>query len=109
MDLEETSPRISPPVAWLMIIGFPALIAVPAVGTVLVDGVRLNWAQAAIGATGSGLLAIAGLYWFYYGFSRSRAAADTASEPHRKRRPGLRRAVRRGFSTARNQPALLHP
>ena len=79
MDLEETSPRISPPVAWLMIIGFPALIAVPAVGTVLVDGVRLNWAQAAIGATGSGLLAIAGLYWFYYGFSRSRAAADTAT------------------------------
>ena len=50
---------------------------------------------------------MAGLYWFY-GFSRSRAGNGHRDEPHRKCRPGLRRAVRRELSTAWNQPALLH-
>ncbi|HTS54093.1 MAG TPA: hypothetical protein VMH26_12530 [Burkholderiales bacterium] len=77
MPLEDVSPRSDPRFAWAWILGVSGIGVFALVGSALLAGERLAWAQLAIGAAWSSALACGGWYWFYYGFSRRRSVEDT--------------------------------
>jgi hypothetical protein len=63
--------------AWAWIVGIPGTFVVPLVGPALISGEHLGAMDLIISMTWCGGLGAAGLYWFYYGFSRQRGVADT--------------------------------
>ena len=63
--------------AWAWILAIPATFVVPVVAPAVIYGEHLGTVELIIGMVWCTGLGAAGLYWFYYGFSRQRFVADT--------------------------------
>jgi hypothetical protein len=72
-----SSPRVDPRLAWAWIVGTPGIFVVPLVLPELLSGALLGTMDLSISMAWCSGLGAAGLYWFYYGFSRQRGVADT--------------------------------
>ncbi len=81
MSLEDfsSSPRADPRTAWAWILGLPATLVVPMVASALMDKRPPGEVILIVGVLWCVGLGAAGLYWFFFGFSRTRGIADTAT------------------------------
>ena len=63
--------------AWAWVVATPGILVVPLVAPALIRGDHLGAMDLIISMVWCSGLGAAGLYWFYYGFSRQRGVADT--------------------------------